>query len=857
MLIPKLFLFVLMALGNIFPGMAIAAVVSTCGNKINNHTKVYCDNSTLSTVTYISFMEGNSLILPTIQNELYEVKHADDSPYQGVELPWPFNFFGENIYRVYVDPNGALHHNATQPSCSCFNINFNSTTPSYKGIIAGFMIDLFPNGNPNSNITYGYTSNSMVVSYVRVPTFANLSSLNTFHISLFNNGQISITYDNVMSYPQRQYWMSGIRSRYSVSDIRSGHYQNHTRPPATVFTASQLITGVTQWRTDVAGIYPPTRVAVDNQNQFTACPISTIWCAQPSFVNVTQTLPHTLVSFTPLTISCLDKVEFAVSLSTMPNNPPQSGACSSDLINMRITCDIVSIAAGVTGPVTVSLWWRNIGSSNPFVALSAVPVIPLTLYTNKPPTIPPGQSCSLNSPTAGTCNSTPCQVCQRQLGCLNQKCDSPTDPVLYDYPNYQCQNTCSNHTLFDEINNVCCLASNTDCNGECLGYGNAQIAYSSYATKTLVCCIDGKTVDCLGVCGGSAVYDGCGVCGGTNTDGHGCNTGINITTSSHSGKAIYTTFDLSSKRLAVPAYINISNTNSTGINVTLSYKFPFSGHLYAPRLIPPFSTKMFSIGPHSHSIVHFNVSLASLYSGNQTRWVVQIINLFVTRQVPGTPFARQLNRQVSIYPSTVGCTSVSNAHTCSRMPACIFCFEYNDIRVLQELDTSSQTSQYLDKLTAQLTQSDSTSSWVPASEVSDALLQGADQHSVTTQMEDALTRELMLDLISNIQKDSNSGTVDEEELTAKKIALYNYQRQLFPLIIPNAAGYNNFDDTVGVCAQGWLPDSCSAKNKYFSGPGSKSSSNSSANVSVTGNKFFVLLFAGVSVLVVILLYKRN
>lgn len=872
----------------LFNNQFTIAVTSTCGNQINNHTKAYCDNSTLSTITYISFLESSkTVILPAIQNELSEVKHADDSPYQVVNLPWPFNFFGENIYRFYVNPNGALHHNATSPSCGCYDIHFNSSTSSYKGIIAGFMIDLYPNGNPNSNITYGYTSNSMVVSFLRIPIFLNESLSNTFHISLFKNGQISILYDNIMSLSQRQYWMSGIRSLYSVSNIRTGHYQNHTRPSATVFTDAQLKVGTTEWQTDVAGIYPPSRLDVQNGVQFTTCPISTIWSAQPSFVDISPSLTSSLVSFSPLSISCLDKIEFTTSFATAPKN---LSPCTSDVVNMRITCDILPISAGVSGPVTVLLWWRVLSTLSSF-PLDAVPGIPLTLYTTQQPAIPPGQNCSLNSLTAGTCNSSPCDIYQHKLACLDQKCDSPTNPVVYDYPNYQCKNTCNNHTIYDQINNVCCSADKIDCNGECLGLGgDSKVAYLSYTTKTLVCCVKG-TIDCLGVCGGSAIFDGCGICGGTNTDGHGCNTGINITTSSHSGKSIYSNFDVSSKHLilTVPAYINISNINSSSINVTLSYKSSFAGRVYAPRLIPSFSTKTFPIAPHSHSIIRFNVSIASLYSGNQTKWVVQIINVFVTRPIPNSTFFRQLNRQVSIYPSTIGCGTVGMAHTCSHLPGCIFCFEYNDIRVLRELNTSFLDEMLqLSTVAADLSTTSLSNSTLlfPASEDSSSHLHSSNQlnsyvegtkfkytetsppeiplfeDSTSIAKEDAVIKDLTLNLASEIRQDLKSGILTDHELNVKKMALYHYQRQLFPLVIPQSAGNTYFDDTVGTCVQGWLPDSCASSNKYLNGPGSSgstSSGSSTSNVTIIIEYkyvYFVFLCAFVSTALLFMVYKK-
>jgi hypothetical protein len=126
------------------------------------------------------------------------------------------------------------------------------------------------------------------------------------------------------------------------------------------------------------------------------------------------------------------------------------------------------------------------------------------------------------------------------------------------------------------------------------------------------------------------------------------------------------------------------------------------------------------------------------------------------------------------------------------------------------------------------------------------------------------TKELMLSLLVEIRQDLVSGEeLEERELIAKKMALYHYQRQLFPLVLPQPAGYLSFDDTVGICAQGWLPDTCAAKNKYFNGPSGDGGASSSSSVSstlsamVTENKYFsrVLLCASMTSILLFVFYK--
>lgn len=96
-------------------------------------------------ITYISYYNSNSININDINYNNYQnldlVKNGDDFPFESINLPWNFNFFGSTINSIYVSPNGAIHTMPTQP-CPRSNAflnsgdceNFNGT---YYALIAG------------------------------------------------------------------------------------------------------------------------------------------------------------------------------------------------------------------------------------------------------------------------------------------------------------------------------------------------------------------------------------------------------------------------------------------------------------------------------------------------------------------------------------------------------------------------------------------------------------------------------------------------------------------------------------------------------------------------------------------------
>jgi hypothetical protein len=106
---------------------------------------IYFYNASYSPyITYLSYYTSTIDINDNNYNNynyLNIVKNSDDYPFESINLPFNFNFFGLAINSIYVSPNGAIHTIPTQPCPSSNHFlnwgnceNFNGT---YYSLIAG------------------------------------------------------------------------------------------------------------------------------------------------------------------------------------------------------------------------------------------------------------------------------------------------------------------------------------------------------------------------------------------------------------------------------------------------------------------------------------------------------------------------------------------------------------------------------------------------------------------------------------------------------------------------------------------------------------------------------------------------
>lgn len=726
-------------------------------------------------VFYVSFTQPISKhplpsnVLNGIDGQnLGAIMQSDDSPFVQIDLSWPFNYFGRNYYNAYVSPNGAIHMSIQQPCPTTANFGdlytcgFNT---SYYGLIGGYLTDLNPSQVKSGagNITYFKQSDSVTVYFRNIPNYG-MTLNHTFAISIFKDGHVDISYIHIhapTSMTGMVPWLTGLRAPQYYSNVN--------------YTNSQLQTGITQWSTTVPGIYPRKSSVVDGQ-VFTACPISTLWCAQPSKISLNNTVSsgYMNVTFTPLSLSCQSYIEFAIYIDSLPaaaylfNSSSMLSICNSPMSSgntTTITCNLNQLLSSRSaGPHKAYFAWRVDGSTTNFEPLLEVNPVTITTYyspSSSPTTSPSPTVCSLNE-NVNLCsitNTSSCSVCNGQLGCLNLPCSktstsTTTSSSIYTAPscNGTCESTTSSIDYYeDHIKKICCPLDSVDCLGFC--YGSAKPGYTS--SGSLTCCT--TKVDCLGVCDGKAQRDACGVCQGSDKTGKTCHTYVDIDTFT-SPNSLYPVIDIGNLQYNIST-INITNTNSTPIYVSLSLsnKGETAANVGIAYIGPDvdYPRDKVTIPGFSSWSVAINTSFASIMSGRKAAWDVK--TLTVTYSRPSVSDV-EFNYAIDIFPAVKQC-SIATRSQCLRLPGCIYCLDYPGIRVLRQAGDEQ----------------DEASSFVGGGIQSESRYIGS-----PFQGEDG-------GMIENI----------------------NIQdRELYTNIMPDQVGVKTYSFSLGYCTNGWLSDVC-------------------------------------------------
>lgn len=651
---------------------------------------------------YISFSSNIAKKIESISYSkvitLQQVSLSDDSPYQPIDIPFVFNFFGRNIKTLYVNPNGALHISATQPcsSCDCFGPcgGFNNT---YKGLIAGFLTDLIPFKSKRANITFMTSNDKATVYFFHVPFFYSNYN-NSFSMSVYSDGRMQIQYVEV--YP-------AIAGDLAVNPVG---WLTGMRPPRrwfhTNYSASQMKTAWESWSVLYPGLYPQ-KSMVQSGMQFDACPISTFWCAQPNSVDIsTATAPLVLRA---LSMSCAGLIEFGVYLTPSADLSTSSGQVSRCLQSLRntnmLTCNLKhspSVQLKL-GSAIVYVAWRVNGTLSAFTPLNINP-IPITLIgvvTDSPSLLPSSSpspvssvpspsrnSCSVNS-VPPNCQSSVCSLCSQDYRCLNLTCSTNSSEALYSYPT--CNSTCASNLVYDSTFQRCCSRHQQDCNGYCMG--TSKIAKAS--NGAFVCCT--SQVDCKGVCGGPSKTDACGTCGGKDIEGTTCHTGVVIHTDSIGYNAMYVTVNAQpSSGFTGYGVINVTNTNSSTVAVTFSVTG--SRQSNGPVVsIARWSKQTLLIAPYSSSLIHVNVSMWAIVNNKQYQWEVKKITVTFTRPAV---WGFSANYPIFVYPTMKNCTLLASRNTCVRLPGCMYCLSYPGIRLLSSPSYLNSTGDSADESVA-------------------------------------------------------------------------------------------------------------------------------------------------------------
>jgi hypothetical protein len=643
-----------------------------CALLIRTSSTTY-QSSNFSKIIYLSFERNiTSERVPVKAEKPLDATHADDTPYSLVKLKFAFNFFGNNIYNIFVNPNGALHQSKVPSTVQGpFPTALNTT---YHGIIAGYLADLNPAiALKTANIT-SFVNDSMVsIRYQAVPIFEKKNELTvSFRISLFKDSRIVIDYDNIVSFPN---WISGIRVPLynNFSDV----------------SREQKKVGRTEWNTVVSGVYPNISNAKTG-HQFIACPMSKVWGARLNLAPATKTV----LTLSPFLSSCHQYLDIAIALKEKGVAQQQFASCTfqTGVLNPPLSCDLSKVV--ITGAAVGNIFWKVKGPSAPAYKPMAVQEIPLDFST--PPSAVDRYSMSSDLALGCTAES----LYLRDYSCLKLPCDTvgnKTIPVLYKNPICfgktpdHFLDKCATNLAYDMVGSHCCTIAEMDCAGLC--YGKTQVGLTLKTNGTMECCVQ-KVVDCLGYCGGTAIRDACGTCQGKNFKGTGCNTSVVLNTTTGPEK-LFAKIDYSDPhKLWSIKHINITNKNSASVifNISNSLNNAALGPHIGLSTIP-----YFILGPKEAKTIVVNISSIALYNAHQTDWEVKTLQFFYWVNPKNTTADRKYFK-VQILTGAGNCDAISNVGSCMRVPACILCASYPTLRVLREVTETAEGEEQEEEL---------------------------------------------------------------------------------------------------------------------------------------------------------------
>lgn len=638
-------------------------------------------------INYISATTGSYSINyngTTTTKVFTTLMHSDDSPFQEFTLPFSFPFFGSDIYRIFVSPNGGIHTDNNQPCtmCNCYGDDADCSMSSsyykvkdtttyikvgYANVIAGILYDLLPaNSTTNGNISAIYSNTAVTIKYDKIKVFG-LGVEYSFDITLFNDGSVIINYGTVTSYPDTGKWASGMRGPRSTSYTSD----NFVFKYANLSTAQ--ISAKSVWKTKYSGIYPNTTKV--GGKYFVICPMSMTWTATAVNVNITN---YDSIYFKPISISCTSIFSLGSLVIGISNSTTASTVetCSYNPGFKRFSCKLSTVlgTSPSTGNYPVYFKWKESTHSTSWSNMNANPIT-FNFGAALDPAV-----CAINDYTTSSCNA--CDIYNNNnFACFNLSCAS-----TQLYSRTDCKGKCWTSATLDtgyylsDIYGTCCSLDDIDCTGQC--YGTQSLGYSALTSTMTIdrCC----NADCNNKCDGITLRDACGTCGGTDNSGKTCSTFVSVSTGSKSSD-IYVNMTAINPTKPFVNYVNISNTNDTAIFV----KFQVTGSSFLGPDITVSKSKTQVIG-NSSMLFTVNTSLESMINGNINGWEVKKVYVQYTRP-SYSDFTYSYS--INVYPKTSNCSAISNRNTCMRLPGCIFCYTYPAVRVLEETDSVSANNE--------------------------------------------------------------------------------------------------------------------------------------------------------------------
>eukprot|EP01039_Chlorochromonas_danica_P007115 gene7115-7867_t len=790
-----------------------------------------CAVKKLSVSSVFCFISGKPRLSPSVGAVfvlacwLAVALQVDDSPAAPLALPFPFLFGNQLVKVVFVNANGAIQMSKAPP---CFPDNTFLTktcqlTNSYYNTIAGYLVDLNANNCSNSSVRVYSQRESLTVQFVQY-CYYGTNLRNTFSISLRDDHSVFLRYDLITPY---------------ASAMKVGSYCTGYRFPKSFSSTTGLQVDVSQgtisntvWNT-ITGIYPPSLTSLQTGRAFTICPISPIFTltpqnfSLPSNANLTTDSGQWGLAIRSILLSCAQQINltllFTNSLLNMTPTSERQIPCVIDNTTL-ITCNgwrIMQSASSLFSKhpsmkvvsFNLTLSWSSIYNTS---KVTAIPMTAMTLFVNNYHFPYLATGCGVNK--RDTCLNS--AFCENSSSCYNNTCSNTSshpwppaianistlqNPVFYDIfdvldcENAQCAHDISGNNDFTNIfvqdsYSYCCNVSSLDCGGLCL-YNDpyAKTSYSKLSRNSensTVCCSYPNVVDCLGVCGGNAVYDACSVCNGGDFVGTTC---FNKSEVILSASSIPLEFIVGSV-VNVTRRVWVTNNSSSVISFAFSSKSSNNADKF-PSMVFNSSFRVLSINQSTY--VDFTFSLANAFA-----WTQAESQLIVAWEVKSLQFTYYRNayipskfyQYISVYPHVDGCARVGSLNTCMSLPGCIYCLDYESMRIIRNNDNSRIRSYYV--LTG------TSSSAVPAT----SLLDGSSE----------------VDADRRLLNEEEGNKADQEEsflssLWKGLLQLFpagrdqvsdEPRRKLFSSIAPpklKNKGHSLFD---GRCVQGWEYDNC-------------------------------------------------
>lgn len=589
------------------------------------------------------------------------VSNADDTPFEKIELPFRFPFFGKDLSRVYASPNGALHLRQDPPCGNVFMWD-GCFLDDYTGLVGILVTDFDLSISPQSNATVYSDEHEVHVAYDRALEFgANpLTSERyfSFSTSLFYDGSLTLKYAHIPDMGNVELWWSGIRPEEPYGNTF-------------IITSEQQRYGERNYGTSTLGVYANIKDVESNNRETVFCPLSTTWCLTPSVI-FSESLPEQF-KFTPLSMSCIEDIQIGYYYdSADPATATTPCSLNTSALYPFYVCTSVSIPSNLGTTVTIHLAWRYVNESGSFKTFEA-PAFNINIVNDKGSVAGLYQNSDVNNCTTntGACGGAECDICHMELQCLGLPCTDKVSGLPDLYANFSCDGTCA--TTYEEGgDDVCCNNAFIDCAGTC--NGTAVPALILDGEDTYACCLSGL-VDCFNRCDGNGAYDSCGVCRLPESVGDICETFFSV-----DNDVIYEFYSAEYNASAVEPIVNSYNltfSNSNETDVVFSIQLFKSDESKAPEVFLP--GREFLVPAFSNITVLVQSSITKLLSGNISRWEAKTLRVLFGRP---ELYSYRIVLDVKLYPDTLNCGIVSSRSTCISLPGCMHCYNNPGYRVL-------------------------------------------------------------------------------------------------------------------------------------------------------------------------------